>query len=516
MTEETTPPQENTSDTQAPQTSPATETAVSGEDNGSFAEQANEPAAVAEEEAKPKIFLNVTLEKEVTGAKDKDSEFQRPIGLLSVSLEKLDELAKDYAKIDITADRETRRWLAALDEGRQHGVVGGSFIESIAREGSDWRQNVQHDGVKLSIGRPSFGGAAADQKLTGQRAVIKMQSALGIGSTVQVPLWHSGIWLTINAPSDSKLLIMERRISDEKITLGRLLHGLVYAHSSVYTVNHLLTLLLDCVYDATIKDYSAEKLLKAIKVTDLTSLALGFACTIYPNGYDHKQPCVLHPDKCKHVSEEKLNLARLFFYDQTAITTEQRRHMAERNKKHTDEEILKYQTLGKIGESKTFKLNDEVTVVLKVPTLADYLESGTTWIQSIENMVSEALTGRPTDEQKDEFITQQSVATIFRQYAHWVDKIIFRDNDVIDDKESIQEVLSMLSSDQKLYEVFFDEIKKYIDDSTICVVGIPAYNCPSCGTPMAPEERKHPNIIPIDVINLFFTLARRRLERTRM
>lgn len=477
------------------------------------AEPAPQPEPPAE---KPRLALNVILEKDFRGQKDKDSDYQEAISLLRVTAEDFNRYSEDYAKINIQKDPEARKWFTSVREGRELAMIGGAFLEALKRDGSEWTQSVTHEGQRILPGRPQLGASSDGQKLTGQRAVLKMQAALGIGSMIQVPLWHSGVWVSINAPSDGALLNLERRIGEEKINLGRMTNGLIYSHSSVYIVNHLMTLLLDNIYETSIKDFRSETLFDLIKVTDLPILVWGLACSIYPNGYDYKLPCVKHPDKCKHITEEKLNLGRLFFFDHKGVTLEQRKHMANRTKKYTAEEIQHYHTLGKGGDGRVVKINDDISFVLKVPTVKDYIRSGYTWIESIEKMVAEVLTGRPTDKDKDDFITQQSVVTLFRQYAHWVSRIIFRDNETVEDTETIEEVLSMLSSDQKLYDKFFDEVKKFIDDSTVAMIALPSYDCPACGTPMTPEESKHPHLIPLEVISVFFTLVHRRLDRTRM
>lgn len=460
-----------------------------------------------------RVCATVTIERDVRGKKDVNSEFYRPISVLRVSVDELNKYAAEYPKINVEKDRDAQRWLRSLQEAQADALIGGALLEAVNRVDSEWAQGITHEGNRLAPGKPLIGNTGG--KLVGQAGILKMQNAMGIGSSIQIPLWHSGIWVNMNAPSDIELLNMERRIADEKITLGRMTNGLIYSHSSVYIINHLMTLILDSIHDVNIKDYTPDNILDLIKAPDLMLLAWGLACTIYPNGYDFKQPCVKAPDKCKHVSEERINIGRLFFFDQKGATVDQRRHMANRGKKYTVEEIQNYQTLGKGGDNRTVQISDQLSITLKVPSVNDYIKSGFRWIESIEKMVGQVLTGRPTDQEKNDFVNQHSIVTIFRQYAHWVKTITFRDNDIIEDQETLEEALSMLSSDQKLYDKFFNEIKKFIDDSTIALIATPNYDCPVCGTPLSQEETKHPHLVPLDVVSVFFTLVHRRLDRTR-
>ena len=94
-----------------------------------------------------------------------------------------------------------------------------------------------------------------------------------------------------------------------------------------------------------------------------------------------------------------------------------------------------------------------------------------------------------------------------RQYTHWVKGINFEDN-VIEDKSTIESILDRLSGEDEVRTKFLEEVKKYINDSAISVVGIPSYECPSCH-----QEQKYTakndsltSIIPMDILQTFFSL----------
>jgi hypothetical protein len=104
-----------------------------------------------------------------------------------------------------------------------------------------------------------------------------------------------------------------------------------------------------------------------------------------------------------------------------------------------------------------------------------------------------------------------------RQYSQWVESIEFNSN-IIEDKETIESTFSILSSDDNVRDEFIQEVTKYINESTISVIGIPAYDCPNCGAPQEKVEGvstypKLVNILPLEVVQLFFALLAQKIQR---
>jgi hypothetical protein len=108
---------------------------------------------------------------------------------------------------------------------------------------------------------------------------------------------------------------------------------------------------------------------------------------------------------------------------------------------------------------------------------------------------------------KDNLINEYIKVSILNQFRHYIDSIEMGDNTIVD-PETIDQVLTPLSSDNTLRTKFLEEVSKFIEDTTISVIGIPTYRCPKCG-----KEQNEPNmpekfidVIPLDVLNLFFGL----------
>jgi uncharacterized protein (DUF4415 family) len=495
------------------------------EETTGLAELAQEEQQQATPEAKKpreiRVSATVTLDQEVLSELKADEKGLDPIYALRMPLDELDEAVADYPNINPRKGAEGRNWSDTVENALPLVLRGSVLLSSLKRDGSNWRQSVEHEGVNLRIGRPAL-GASNDptQRLTGERAIMKIQGALGLGSVVQVPLWHSGIWVTIKAPSDGAMLNLERIIAEEKISLGRDSTGMIFSNASVYINNHLFNFILEHIYETTLKDYTPEKLRMLVRSTDLPTLAWALACTIYPNGYPLAQPCAVNPDVCQHITNEHLILSKLSWVDRTALTPLQKRHMANRVAKYTVEEIQKYQSEGAMGDGKTVDVSDRLRLVLRIPTVQEYVEAGNRWVNEIIDMVDAAMTRKLSDEQKDELIMRHSHLAALRHYSHWIKRIVLlrengEEDGIIEDTETLEDSLTALSSDESIVDKFLDSVRQYIDDSTLSLIALPSYTCPKCQEAMTSDEKKHPHLIPLEPNMLFFILRARKLSRGR-
>jgi hypothetical protein len=158
--------------------------------------------------------------------------------------------------------------------------------------------------------------------------------------------------------------------------------------------------------------------------------------------------------------------------------------------------------------------DSELHVTLKSPTVTQYVNEGHRWISGIVDKITTSINTTANDEERNLIIQRYAQATSMRQYAHWIESIEL-DSNVIDDRETIEMTLDVMSADDRVREKFIEAVVKYINDSTLAVVGIPTYDCPVCHT----EQKENTindafvNIIPLDVIQLFFGLITQRIQR---
>ncbi|WP_201285178.1 hypothetical protein, partial [Klebsiella pneumoniae] len=68
-------------------------------------------------------------------------------------------------------------------------------------------------------------------------------------------------------------------------------------------------------------------------------------------------------------------------------------------------------------------------------------------------------------------------------YGHWIGEVIIPDAEISDDRDTIEGLASLFSSDEELRNRFIEEIGKYIDNATVSLVALPKHNCPACNWP---------------------------------
>jgi hypothetical protein len=438
---------------------------------------------------------------------------ERFLSLLNVDMKELDTLSEHYPKFDGTAGESGKAWFAAYLQGLNHLLRGNSLSDSVVRAESAWRQKVAVDGESLAAGRPRFGSAGGNGNIiSGERALMKATSLLGLGAVVQIPLWHTGIWVSLKSPSEAALLELERRIASEKVSLGRYTSGMIFSHTSVYTVSYVVNFVLNHVYDASVKNITQDALKQLIKITDIPTLVWGLACAIYPNGYKYTRPCTTNPAECQHIVTGELNIAKLSWTDNNSLTDWQRRQMAKRTEKFSEADLKRYEQEHHRGGDFTIPLTEALKVKLRVPTITQYEQSGFTWVDGIVKLLEGSLGVSLKGKERDDYITDQGRLTALRQYSHWVNRIEVGD-DAIEDQETIEALLGTLSSDEKISKVFFESVGKYIDNSTLSVIAIPKYDCPKCGGEQTGDihANQHPHLLPLDVVRIFFTLLDQRI-----
>jgi hypothetical protein len=378
-------------------------------------------------------------------------------------------------------------------------------VTPFGRETALWRQGVEHNGAELKLGAPRFSSGSV---LSGDAATMRARAAANLGTQVTVPLWNTGIWVKMRAPSQATLLELERRIAMEKIALGRSTVGIAFSNAAVFIASYLLNVIFAHTYDATLKDISAKNLKATIKVTDIPQLVWGFACTIWTDGYHLRQPCVADPLKCTHIDEGHINLTKMSWTDNRALSAYQKNMMSDRDAESTKEQLDQYHDEHVAPQERTVKINDEVSVVVYVPTIEQYEKAGFRWIDGIVDMADKAFGQSLRGEERNSYITQQGTLTKLRQYAHWIKEIVYSDGKTVDQIEDIESTLEVWSGNKTIRTAVTSAVHDLQRCATVTAIGIPKYTCPACKKDV-PEDRladRLKEIIQVEVMEVFFTL----------
>lgn len=451
------------------------------------------------------IVQHYPVSRELTEEWDNDAI---SLGLPGETVERLREAMENMPNVKADDTDKKREWSGINRAGFEVLPADEAFQNTVTRPGSQFQQTVPSDAGPMAAAKPQFRDNES-VTMTGERAVLRFAAYIGQGGLLQIPLWHSGFWVTLKTPTERRVLDLERRIMNEKVLLGRMTNGAVLGNTSVFIASHLMHFVMEHLYDTSLKE--REKIGQLIQVHDIQHLAWGMACAIWPDGFQYARAVLGKTDDENTIIRAMLNLGKLQFTDIREMTPWQRAHMTNRQgSSMTTASVERYQNEFSIGSLREVDLGGGVKVTLKVPTLDEYLDSGQKWVNDIVVTV-DRLFGMDDDlEARNEYIMNQGRATNMRQFSHWVKSIKYGESQQIGDIETLEASLDMLSADEKRFGIYKKAITKYMGDSTMSVIAVP--------TVTAEEENKYPkfpHLIPIDALTTFFTLLIQKVRKIR-
>lgn len=428
------------------------------------------------------------------------------------------ETLNNAPNMNYSAGEKTRAWGQDIIDSLDMYPGDDVYRNALEREGSEYRQEVNHSSGPLKGSQPMF-KPKSNVELSGDAAIMRMQAHLGMGAMYRMPLWNTGIWITFKAPSESSLLELNRTLLSDKVELGRQSYGLSYSNTTSIFTERVVNFALEHIWNTTLKVENGFDLRTIISSHDCPSILLGMATAIYPDGFNHTRSCMADPSKCQHTIEERLNIPKTLLVDTQVFTNWQINHMANKSSgQMTLESVKRYQEEMVVSQKHRVKINEgksnEVILTLRVPNVTEYVESGNRWISEMTVMVDRALNKGVDNDQRNEYIIQHGKATSLRQYSHWIDSIEYGGVTTVE-RETIEKLIGEMSASDDVRVEFMEKIAKFISSSTVTVVGIPSFKCPSCGK-VNQSTQHHPHLtdaIPIDVNQVFFALLVQKIRR---
>lgn len=400
-----------------------------------------------------------------------------------------------------------QRWLGVMTGGDGVRVHRNVLTEAVDRLNSNWLQGLKLETGRLSYFAPRI-GEKEGTKLTGQNALMRMRAIMGMGGLVTVPLYHSGFHITLKTPKDADYLTLREQNEMARVRLGRATFGMIYSSTSGYLVENIVQMIAEHTHSTTIKD--TDNILSKISVLDLPILIWGLACTIWPKGFQYARAIVTGEQSLEpKIITGMIDVAKLLWVDNSAFTERQKAQLSNRQLGQTTDDVLnlyREQFVSNAGAVVEFQ-EGAIKLNLRVPSIADYIESTHNWIDSLAAIVDQTFTGDRTDhEGRSRSMMNHANLSRMRQYGHWVKSIVM--NDVTyDEQEEISNMLQVLSEDEQSREKYFSAVDAFINKATVAVIGIPETSGKTTNLPAFPR------IIPIDVVGTFFTLLMYRLSR---
>lgn len=363
------------------------------------------------------------------------------------------------------------------------------------------------------------------------------RSMAGMGTNTRIPLWNSGIWITMSVPKEVDVLYTIEKIANDALLIGTDTGKFIGTmHDAVY-YNSLVEFILNHYQDSNLKLENREDIVNYILLSDVPSLVCGMISTMYPDGYSVTRSCknnyVLVEDgktKCNHTVTGLINPSLMIIKNNKLITPEMIVHMSKRNSSVSVEEVKQYQLVTNPGnKNKVIKVSDntynnDYEVTLSIPSLGAYAQCLNIWRSDLENELDRFLEAGDDIDKKREKATKllnTNYLSYFLSYVKSIKQTQLDTLDVLDTSvlpedsqyHTIKSYLEMMSSITPIINTFETEIRDYIHNSTVVIVGLPNYVCPSCQELQAVKNgRDYDNIIPIDMLKLFFTLSQIRVS----
>jgi len=441
-------------------------------------------------------------------------EYLEDIAMPSGTYSQINDFASRVPNEDFKGD-SARRWMDGVKESIKILTYEQDFVGAVEREGADWSKTLQHENGEIGVSEPTRKRTdsvnpeiAASLILEGQRSIV----------TKSFPLWHSGFWLRLRTPDEGEVVDLYRVIHDQKIELGRQTYGLAFSSNTAYVDEAIVNFILSrCIHSSSLALPAGESYTKYISVFDLPLLKAALISVIYPRGYQYRRYCIVDPLKCTHEEKITADMAYQIHVDRSRFTPWQRSHWWKRAPNSmTPADLKAYQDEFQVRTANTLTYDKTgLQIILAPSNLERYFQESNQWVESLVEAYGNAVV--ESIERRNGFLYTQSQATAMCQFSHFVERIALKQASVTDREQITETLLPRLSADDDLREMYFKAMKEFKNDSLVAVVGTWTFTCTECKKPqkLAKEGDAFPNIIPIDLNRVFFSLLEGKIPRIR-
>lgn len=434
-------------------------------------------------------------------------------------LERNDKLLEAMHSGELVTSEHDDIWLANLFAGLNNISLDETPLGATERPESMWRDGITIDGQSRLL-RPGRPAQAYDKtkKNSKESALAFLSYRAGMGGNYETFLPHSGIWVRMRRPSLGEIVAMQTELQTLRVRLGNDTKGLAFSHASFRMLDAVTDLALSCIVASNRQYSTPSDLENEMSIFDECLLHHALAAVMYPDGFNYSVPCIADPDNCNGVTQFKMNMSNVVFYDDAVFTKEQRRHIAKRFSPGTDEDFKAYREAFTIGHAKVAWMGD-VGIKLSPPSIAKRRVSAKLWYDTLIEMSKGAFNESPDGNQRYEYIRRLQHATKATQYSHWVDAIYLQDEEApslddqffTDDQELIMEFISSTISEHEYFDTFVERVNDYSNESIVGICALPSHNCPECKSPQGlTYNERLPHLVPLDMLATFFTLAAQR------
>ena len=358
---------------------------------------------------------------------------------------------------------------------------------------------------------------------SGKAALLKLTKAAGLGSHIQVPLYHSGFWVTLRPLKDLEIVNLALDLSNELTRLSRSTLGTMHTLFNLPFIRTALDYLRNSIISTTIALDEEDDIFDYININDIYALLWGVAKSLYPKGLNVVIPCknnnVVDPNtnlpKCTYKEHVHVDVERLLWIDRSKLTEDQIVHMAKRRPNSvTKEEVQEYVASLPTNEEINFTVIGEdetpIEITLHTPSINKFIDLGDYIVTELEEQFNDVIRKSNInfkDTEKIEAAKEKILATVYlKGYSHFIKQIKVEDA-VLEDVSSIAEALEVINDSETMFKQVVDKLKDYLNRSLITTIGVPNFTCPNCG-----GKQSEDTIIPLAVYEYYFLLISSRYD----
>lgn len=401
-------------------------------------------------------------------------------------------------------------------------IVNDVLVDSFKNKDNEFVNTIEFGGKKLQT-RPI--SIKTNTKLTQESSVARIYALLGVGEVVQVPLWHSGFWITIKPIKQKDFINLYNSLSSQTTKLGRETNSLIYSNYSVVFIRILVEFILAHITEHTIKINDDETILDYIKVQDLYPMVNGLLAAMYPRGIDIVKCCVnstkLDPESnkplCDYSLTAKVDSKKLLWVNRRALDKYMISQMSKRTSASVStSEVKEYQNRVKKNQvdiESTSMSGIKIRLTLKTPNLREYIDQGEKWVNDLISDVEKLYTPQDTDSEKISKLTDAILTSRLNTYNGYIDKVTFIASDntetTFNTSDGVREALDTISNDQDLFLDIIKKIGEFYTNNSIAIVATPNFVCPKCNSSQedGSQNKTFTEFIPLNVIDNFFVLG---------
>ncbi len=400
------------------------------------------------------------------------------------------------------------------------GNIIGFYDRILNDPNSKWQQGVETPNGEVIYGRrPNLKTSPERRKITGAFARERNMRSLGLGLGNRKPLPHTGIHIEMAPRSTNDYLTLDAQLLQDKINSGRESLGLIFQNSQASQVKIVWEFIKRSIKSANVQNFSKDTddvdLGDVIRCTDLPVLYWAQVCTMFPDGYPLDLPCSSGINICKHIERVLFDVDKGLWVNTAKLSTTQIERLNNSGHQMSDNDLENYQNNSISPLTRELKVNADTSIILEIPSINKYLESGLSWMAELTARTEELFRGDKSDSTLiANHINDSIERSVIREYSHWVREIVYYGTDVVDKAEDIADCLADMSTySENMSMDVMGEIQKFIEDSTVAIIAIPNFACPICEKDhVNAEHSEHPDLIPLDMLRHFFMVKDLRVN----